>query len=83
MSTIKVSDLQPTGYDLLSDSESYLRELSEEELNIAGGLPTPIWVITFITPFLPSHDGTSPKKTDPRPETPDGGAPDAPRDGGY
>lgn len=37
MSTIKISDLQPTGYDLLSDSESYLRELSEEELHTQVG----------------------------------------------
>ena len=37
MSTIKVSDLQPTGFDLFSDSESYMRELSSEEVLFAKG----------------------------------------------
>lgn len=38
MSTIKVSDLQPTGFDLFSDSESYMRELSDAELALEGGV---------------------------------------------
>jgi hypothetical protein len=39
MSTIKVSDLAPAGSNLFSDSESYMRELSEEESMIQGGNP--------------------------------------------
>lgn len=48
MSTIKVSDLQPVGFDLFSDSESYLRELSDEELALEGGI-TP-WIIASSEP---------------------------------
>ncbi|HAX80503.1 MAG TPA: hypothetical protein DCY88_32885, partial [Cyanobacteria bacterium UBA11372] len=35
------SDLRPAGYDLFSDSESYMHELSDSDLdNITGGLFT-------------------------------------------
>lgn len=37
MASINISDLQPKGFDLFSDSESYMRELSEGELSIQGG----------------------------------------------
>jgi hypothetical protein len=38
MRTIAIQDLQPLGSDLFADSESYLRELSEEEeLGLLGG----------------------------------------------
>jgi hypothetical protein len=40
MATITISDLRPAGYDLLSDSESFLSNLSEEELSIQGGNPS-------------------------------------------
>lgn len=40
MANIHVSDLNIAGYDLLSDPESYLKELSEEEaLRQIGGKP--------------------------------------------
>ena len=38
MSTITVSNLQPAGLNLFYDSEGYLKELSEEELSIQGGI---------------------------------------------
>jgi hypothetical protein len=39
MSTIKISDLHPTGSELFSDSESYMNELSNSEFEtIAGGI---------------------------------------------
>jgi hypothetical protein len=38
MSKIKISNLQPTGLNLFSDSESYLKDLAESEQNIQGGL---------------------------------------------
>jgi hypothetical protein len=41
MSSIAISNLNPTGFDLLSDSESYMRELSDIELNAHGGI-TPV-----------------------------------------
>lgn len=52
MSTIKVSDLQPVGFDLFSDSESYMKELSDEELTLQGGFTTPVvgWAIASSEP---------------------------------
>jgi hypothetical protein len=40
MSTIHITNLNPTGSDLLFDAESYLSELAEEELFLVGGFPT-------------------------------------------
>lgn len=38
MANITIANLHPTGFDLLSDSESYLNQISEEELSVQGGL---------------------------------------------
>lgn len=41
MPNIKISDLHPTGSDLFSDSENYMNELGDSELEILyGGLTT-------------------------------------------
>lgn len=37
MATIKISDLHPTGADLFQDSENYLNELTDEELDLTQG----------------------------------------------
>lgn len=37
MPTIKISDLSPTGSQLFHDSESYMNELSDGELDIING----------------------------------------------
>lgn len=37
MATIKISDLHPTGANLFQDSENYLNELTDEELNLTQG----------------------------------------------
>jgi hypothetical protein len=37
MATIKISDLLPTGSELFSDSESYISELGDSELDIING----------------------------------------------
>ena len=38
MATIKISELRPAGSELLQDSESFLNELSDHELeNVVGG----------------------------------------------
>jgi hypothetical protein len=37
MAEIKIKDLRPAGSEFFVDSESYLSELSEDELNITGG----------------------------------------------
>lgn len=38
MSSIKISNLQPTGLNLFADSEGYLKDLAESEQNIQGGI---------------------------------------------
>ncbi|MBW4612908.1 MAG: hypothetical protein KME21_06420 [Desmonostoc vinosum HA7617-LM4] len=38
MSQITISTLHTAGSDLFSDSESYLKDLSEKDLNIQGGI---------------------------------------------
>ncbi len=37
MSTINISDLHPAGSELFYDSESYMMELTEDELGVQGG----------------------------------------------
>lgn len=37
MSTINISDLSPTGSDLFSDSETYMNELTNDELSLVSG----------------------------------------------
>jgi hypothetical protein len=37
MADIKIKDLRPAGSDFFADNESYLSELSEDELSIMGG----------------------------------------------
>jgi len=43
MATIKISDLHPSGADLFLDSENYLNELTDEELDLTQGG----WVFTL------------------------------------
>ncbi|BAY76950.1 hypothetical protein NSTC745_06970 [Nostoc sp. DSM 114161] len=38
MATIKIHDLSPAGSELFQDSESFLNELTDEELGVNGGL---------------------------------------------
>jgi hypothetical protein len=42
MSTISISNLKPSGLELFSDSESYLNEISENELTDITGGSSPI-----------------------------------------
>lgn len=37
MATIQISNLSATGAELFGDSESYLNELTNEEMNLTGG----------------------------------------------
>jgi hypothetical protein len=37
MSNISIFDLNPTGSELFADSESFLNELTNSELNLLGG----------------------------------------------
>lgn len=52
MSNIKISELRPAGTELFQDSESYLNELTVEEMSIFGGKdknidPTVISIDTY------------------------------------
>ena len=38
MANIKVNDLKPKGFELFDDSETFLTDLSDKELDIMGGL---------------------------------------------
>ncbi len=49
MATIAISDLRPAGYELSSDSESFMSNLSKEELNVQGGN----LAISGLVPSLP------------------------------
>ena len=53
MASITVKDLAKhivIGADLFNDSENFMRDLSEDELNLQGGLGTPLSliIITFV-----------------------------------
>ncbi|MBD2002729.1 MULTISPECIES: hypothetical protein [Cyanophyceae] len=54
MATIKITNLYSTGSELFQDSESYLNDLTNEEMNLTGGLiftPTPRST-PFCTPWI-------------------------------
>jgi hypothetical protein len=44
MATIAISDLRPAGYNLFSGSESFMNNLSEEELSVQAGRWTNPWL---------------------------------------
>ena len=46
MANIAISELNPVGFDLFSDSESYMTDLSDNELKTSGGI-TPTYVVTI------------------------------------
>jgi hypothetical protein len=48
MANIAISDLRPVDFDLLSDSESYIRDISDAELNAQIGGIAPFWAGYFI-----------------------------------
>jgi hypothetical protein len=48
MATIKIGNLNPVGSELFGDSESYLNELTDGELNMTnGGSTTACMLISF------------------------------------
>lgn len=55
MATIDIHNLNPVGSELFSDSETYLKELSNDEVKIQGGYVPPEtepW-ITYPNPTRP------------------------------
>lgn len=46
MAKINIADLQPVGFNLLSDDENFLNELSEEQASLTYGGGTPIWILS-------------------------------------
>ena len=47
MATIKITNLEPAGADLFNDSENYLNELSNQELELVNGGKSIISSITI------------------------------------
>ncbi len=87
MATIKVFDLQSVDFNLFSDSDSYMRELSDEELALQGGDAAELGALVLITAvgvvavgaYLVYKTLTSSSTSK---ENPDGGAPPDNPDGG-
>lgn len=56
MATITIFDLHPTGAELFSDSESYMSDLSHEEIfSINGGITTPFCAIVPIVVYITAY----------------------------
>lgn len=73
MPTIKILDIQPTGYDLLSDSESYMTDLSEEEIEIHGGaFSTPVCAVVVLSAYSVSIIYSAAKSNPKSPHNPHG-----------
>ncbi|MBD2676199.1 MULTISPECIES: hypothetical protein [Nostoc] len=55
MSTIKIHDLNPAGSELFQDSESFLHELTNAELEVQGGFRTQsftyCWPVSWTIPL--------------------------------
>lgn len=49
MANIKIANLHPAGSELFSDSESYMNELGDSELDATSGGSTPMCVTATIT----------------------------------
>ena len=45
MANIIISDLRPAGAELFGDSESFINELTDEDLNMTHGGITPVLII--------------------------------------
>ncbi|MEE6162567.1 hypothetical protein U9R62_14750 [Cylindrospermopsis raciborskii DSH] len=54
MANISISDLRPAGVDFFSDSESYLNEITESEINSIIGASTFLFpiVIRVAIPYV-------------------------------
>ncbi|MDF5706645.1 MAG: class IIb bacteriocin, lactobin A/cerein 7B family [Nostoc sp. S4] len=57
MATIKISDLQPIGYQFFFDSESYLNELTDEELKLTHGGSTPFCIAGVVIGSIAASAG--------------------------
>ncbi|WP_293114137.1 hypothetical protein [Moorena sp. SIO4G3] len=44
MANIAISDLNPVGANLFDDSESFMMDLSDDQLDVKGGHPT-LWIL--------------------------------------
>lgn len=57
MATINISNLSPAGAELFGDSESYLNDLTNEELNATGGIKittTTVFTMPWTPPLWPT-----------------------------
>lgn len=47
MANIAISELRPAGTELFLDSEGFISELTDEELNLTKGGITPVFIAGF------------------------------------
>ena len=52
MATIQINALTPAGSDLFADNESYLKELTDAEMSIEGGVGPLFSLSVFATVLL-------------------------------
>ena len=52
MATIKIVDLSPVGSEFFADSESYLNELTDDELNMTQGGSSPVCLCSNQVPLV-------------------------------
>jgi hypothetical protein len=48
MASITISELRPVGFELLDDSESFMNELSDSQMDVFGGAKRDININIFI-----------------------------------
>lgn len=66
MATINISELNPAGSNLLTDSETYLTELSTAEMGILGGMTPNLspMIVNAISPLLMTSPDIPPVSAD-------------------
>lgn len=57
MATINIADLKPVGFNLLSEEESFLNDLSEEQVSLLYGGVTPWFILGVGAAALGHHMG--------------------------
>ncbi|MBW4423016.1 MAG: hypothetical protein KME50_00735 [Nostoc desertorum CM1-VF14] len=59
MATISIADVKPVGFNLLSEEENFLSDLSKEEVSLTYGGGTPItlaWGAYILAAAAVGHD---------------------------
>jgi hypothetical protein len=57
MATINIADVKPLGFNLLSEEESFLNDLSEEQVSLTyGGVIPVVWIGFSLAAAAVGHD---------------------------